>query len=76
MKKFYIIFFSRFGLISGALTFFLSTIACSGLLYVKLGLRGKKYFINEYDCFTMQLMSGFMTFMVIWIISYDMVHIF
>lgn len=56
--------------------FLLTTVVSSLFIHVKVGGAVKKYFINDWDHFTTSLFSGLMTFLLIWILVFDIVHIF
>ncbi|CAD7970149.1 unnamed protein product [Amoebophrya sp. A120] len=66
----------RAGGILGIIIFLLVSLAASGFVYLKVGGQVKKYFLKETDPLLSQAFGGLMTFLLTWIMVYDVVHLF
>lgn len=67
------------GVASGLMMYILSNLVGSAIICVNLGgvTSSKSYFPNGVrDIMTGQIFSGFLTFILVWTLVYDIVHIF
>ena len=64
------------GLIGGVLVFLVVSAAMGGLIYYKLGGKGRTFFMKDQDLFFNNAFGGMLSFLLVWIMAYDIVHIF
>ncbi len=59
----------------GLVFYFLMDLLLGGLICLLLGFSAHPYFLNLRQVFTFGLMGNFMTFMVMWVLAYNIVYI-
>lgn len=62
--------------LSGVFIFVVVTIVHSAMIFAKMSANVTRHFPHTYDIFLSQFGHGIMSFILFWILCFDMVHIF